>query len=57
MDGATKGSIEDETFSADGATIIFRGANTHPGFAFKKMGNALKVSIYKKNQRILEIDS
>ena len=44
MDGATKGSIEDETFSADGATIIFRGANTHPGFAFKKMGNALKAA-------------
>jgi tripeptide aminopeptidase len=44
MDGATKGSIEDETFSADGATVIFRGANTHPGFAFKKMGNALKAA-------------
>jgi tripeptide aminopeptidase len=42
MDGATKGSLEDETFSADGATIIFRGANTHPGYAHKKMGNALK---------------
>ena len=44
MDGATKGSIEDETFSADRATIIFRGANTHPGFAYKKMGNALKAA-------------
>jgi tripeptide aminopeptidase len=44
MDGATKGSLEDETFSADGATIIFRGANTHPGYAHKKMGNALKAA-------------
>lgn len=44
MDGATKGSLEDETFSADGATVIFRGANTHPGFAHKKMGNALKAA-------------
>lgn len=44
MDGATKGSLEDETFSADGAVITFRGANTHPGFAYKKMGNALKAA-------------
>ena len=35
MDGATKGSLEDETFSADSATIVFRGANTHPGYAHK----------------------
>ncbi|HCP41791.1 MAG TPA: peptidase T, partial [Cryomorphaceae bacterium] len=44
MDGATKGSLEDETFSADGATVIFRGTNTHPGYAHKKMGNALKAA-------------
>ena len=44
MDGATKGSLEDETFSADGATIVFRGANTHPGYAHKIMGNALKAA-------------
>ncbi|MEY2963732.1 MAG: hypothetical protein RL754_993 [Bacteroidota bacterium] len=44
MDGATKGSIEDETFAADGAEIIFRGANTHPGFAYKKMANAMKAA-------------
>ena len=44
MDGATKGSLEDETFSADGATIVFRGANTHPGYAHKQMGNALKAA-------------
>lgn len=44
MDGATKGSLEDETFSADGATIVFRGANTHPGYAHKKMANAMKAA-------------
>lgn len=44
MDGATKGSLEDETFSANGATVIFRGANTHPGYAHKKMANALKAA-------------
>ena len=44
MDGATKGSLEDETFSADGATIVFRGANTHPGYAHKKMANAIKAA-------------
>ena len=44
MDGATKGSLEDETFSADGATVVFKGANTHPGFAHKKMANAMKAA-------------
>ncbi len=44
MDGATLGSIEDETFSANSATVVFKGANTHPGFAYKKMGNALKAA-------------
>lgn len=36
MDGATKGSIEDETFSADGAVVTFTGSNTHPGYGHKK---------------------
>jgi tripeptide aminopeptidase len=33
MDGETAGHIEDETFSADGATITIEGVSTHPGFA------------------------
>ena len=44
MDGATRGYLEDETFSADGAVITFNGANTHPGYAHKKMGNAMKAA-------------
>jgi tripeptide aminopeptidase len=44
MDGATKGSIEDETFSADGAVVTFTGSNTHPGYGHKKMANALKAA-------------
>ncbi|MGA0109682.1 MAG: peptidase T [Schleiferiaceae bacterium] len=42
VDGERRGTLEDETFSADGATLTFTGANTHPGFAKGKMANALK---------------
>src|SRR6195952_387439 len=38
MDGETAGNIEDETFSADGATITIEGVSTHPGFAKGKEG-------------------
>jgi tripeptide aminopeptidase len=44
MDGETAGSIEDETFSADGATIIIDGVSTHPGFAKGKMEHAIKIA-------------
>src|SRR6201747_2599758 len=33
IDGETAGNIEDETFSADAATITIEGVSTHPGFA------------------------
>ena len=33
MDGESAGNIEDETFSADGATITINGVSAHPGFA------------------------
>ncbi|MFM8564840.1 MAG: peptidase T [Bacteroidota bacterium] len=42
VDGERRGTLEDETFSADGAILKFTGANTHPGFAKGKMINALK---------------
>ncbi len=42
VDGERRGTLEDETFSADGAVLTFTGANTHPGFAKGKMINALK---------------
>jgi len=44
MDGETLGSLETETFSADAATVTFRGRNTHPGFAKDRMINAIKVA-------------
>jgi len=44
IDGETAGSIEDETFSADGATVTIHGISAHPGFAKGKMENALKIA-------------
>lgn len=44
MDGETAGHIEDETFSADGASVIIEGVATHPGFAKGKMEHAIKIA-------------
>ena len=44
MDGETAGTIEDETFSADSATITIEGVSTHPGFAMGKMEHAIKIA-------------
>ncbi|MFN0033597.1 MAG: peptidase T [Saprospiraceae bacterium] len=44
IDGETAGSIEDETFSADGAVVTVHGVASHPGFAKGKMENALKIA-------------
>jgi tripeptide aminopeptidase len=44
IDGETAGSIEDETFSADGAVVQIKGVAAHPGFAKGKMENALKIA-------------
>jgi tripeptide aminopeptidase len=44
IDGETAGNIEDETFSADGATITIEGVSTHPGFAKGKMESAIKIA-------------
>lgn len=43
MDGETLGSIEDETFSADGAKLVVNGVSAHPGFAKGKMESAIKI--------------
>ncbi|MBC7566156.1 MAG: peptidase T [Pedobacter sp.] len=43
VDGETLGSIEDETFSADGALLTINGVSTHPGFAKDKMESAIKI--------------
>ena len=43
VDGETLGSIEDETFSADGAVLTIHGVSSHPGFAKGKMESAIKI--------------
>jgi tripeptide aminopeptidase len=44
MDGETAGTIEDESFSADAVEISIKGVAIHPGFAFGKMENAIKIA-------------
>src|SRR4029077_4719728 len=44
MDGEAAGTIEDETFSADGATITIQGVSAHPGFAKGRMEHAIKIA-------------
>ena len=44
LDGGELGSFEDETFSADAATIVIDGVSAHPGYAKGKMVNALKIA-------------
>ena len=44
LDGGEAGSLEDETFSADGALITVHGVIVHPGYAKDKLVNALKVA-------------
>lgn len=43
LDGAERGSFEDETFSADGVLVNVYGVSTHPGDAKDKMVNAMKI--------------
>ncbi|MBL0355755.1 MAG: peptidase T [Chitinophagaceae bacterium] len=44
LDGGEAGCLEDETFSADSATITIHGVIVHPGYAKDKMVNALKIA-------------
>ena len=44
LDGGEAGSLEDETFSADAATITISGVIVHPGYAKNKLVNALKIA-------------
>lgn len=44
LDGGAAGTIDVETFSADGATVTFRGRNTHPAVAKGKMINSLRAA-------------
>lgn len=44
MDGEKAGTLEDETFSADGILIKIQGISIHPGYAKNKMVSALKIA-------------
>jgi tripeptide aminopeptidase len=46
LDGGERGTLEDETFSADAMTITFHGVSAHPGYAKGKLVNALKAAAY-----------
>ena len=44
IDGESAGSIENETFSANGVKVIIHGISAHPGFAKNKMESAIKIA-------------
>jgi tripeptide aminopeptidase len=44
LDGARRGEVEDETFSATKATVRFRGRSTHTGTAKGVLANAIKAA-------------
>lgn len=44
LDGGEAGSLEDETFSADAATITIHGVIAHPGYAKGVLINAIKIA-------------
>ncbi|HEX3024104.1 MAG TPA: peptidase T [Chitinophagaceae bacterium] len=44
LDGGEAGTLENETFSADAATITIHGVISHPGTAKNKMVNAIKIA-------------
>ena len=44
LDGGEAGSLEDETFSADAASIVIHGIIAHPGYAKDTLVNAIKIA-------------
>jgi len=44
IDGESAGTMENETFSADGAVLTIKGISAHPGFAKGKMQSAIKIA-------------
>jgi len=44
LDGGNAGSLEDETFSADGVEVMIHGVIAHPGYSKGKMINAMKIA-------------
>ncbi len=50
LDGGAAGSLEGESFSADGVTITVEGISAHPGYAKGKMVNATRAAAYLLEQ-------
>ena len=44
LDGSQPGELQDETFSAVGITVTFRGVDVHPGWATGKLVNATRLA-------------
>jgi tripeptide aminopeptidase len=44
IDGESAGTIENETFSADGAVLTIHGVSAHPGYAKGKMEHAIRIA-------------
>jgi len=44
VDGGEMGSVENETFNAQSATLTIKGYNVHPGYAKGKMVNAIRIA-------------
>jgi len=44
LDAGERGTLEDETFSADAMVITFYGISAHPGYGKDKLVNAIKVA-------------
>ncbi|MEM9929338.1 MAG: peptidase T [Bacteroidota bacterium] len=44
IDGEEFGSLQDETFSADGASVLITGVSAHPGMAKGHMENGIKIA-------------
>jgi len=44
MDGGEIGELEYENFNAAGAKVYFKGLNVHPGYAYHKMMNSMRIA-------------
>lgn len=44
LDGGERGSLENESFSADAAKIVIHGVSVHPGTAKDKLVSAIKIA-------------
>lgn len=44
VDGGAVGELEFETFNAAEATVVIHGRNVHPGYAYHKMRNSMRIA-------------